>query len=357
MTARPQTHPSPSDAPASSPQRTEVMREDSDGYDTLGDDDAHDTIPDGTLVAGGRLRVGEWIARGAMATVYQAIEVASGRKVALKVLGGKYADLPDAEPRLFAEAKYAAKLGNHPNIVEPLYWGNLDEWHGRAYLVSEIVEGPTLKGYLLGHEVSTAAICELLRDVAAVLADVHGLGIIHRDVKPSNVLVAEEDGVLIPKLTDFGLATTLDRLEPSLADARLTQEFERLGTKHYMAPEQCLGLPLTMACDVYALGVTAFECFVGSPPWGGRAEVEVVQRKCDATQPSFSLARMQLGLPERLATIVDAALAFDPAARPSAREFHDELAAVVRALQRGDAGFVDVPTRELVRRASERVDV
>lgn len=312
--------------------------DDSGGYDALGSREG--LLRPGTLVAGGTLRIVHDIGGGAMSTVYEATDLASGRNVALKVLGGKYAARADAEPRLFAEAKYARVLGDHPNIVRPLGWGNLPEAENAAFLVSELVEGPQLSSLCGDPTVPAAQAVELLRDLAAVLAELHRAGVVHRDVKPTNVLLERRGGRTIVKLLDFGLATTLDAA-PRGAPEALTGANDRPGTKHYMAPEQCVGMPAAPAMDVYALGVLAYELYRGQPPMGAEDPVEVVMRKCNAALPSFSLTALALPwVPIEIGEIVDRALRHSPVERPTAAQLRDELTAVLERLSKGGADRV-----------------
>ena len=130
--------------------------------------EGHAAIDDGSLVAGGRYRIDEEIAKGAMCLVYRATDVATGRAVALKVLGGKYARRDDARPRLFAEQRYSSLFAGHPMIVAALGHGELPEHDGAPYLALEYVDGPTLSGYLRSRGDDTALRLQLLRDLAGV---------------------------------------------------------------------------------------------------------------------------------------------------------------------------------------------
>lgn len=298
--------------------------------------EGHAAIDDGSLVAGGRYRIDEEIAKGAMCLVYRATDVATGRAVALKVLGGKYARRDDARPRLFAEQRYSSLFAGHPMIVAALGHGELPEHDSAPYLALEYVDGPTLSGYLRSRGDDTALRLQLLRDLAGVVSVVHAAGVVHRDIKPRNIMVATVEGSPVPKLTDFGLATRVEGADP--ADERLTREHDRPGTKHYMAPEQCLGMPPTRAADVYALGITAYEMLVGEPPWASRAEIEVVHRKCDATLPPFSLADLSLDVPACVVDAIDRALQFDPGARPTAAELRDAAAQGLREVSLAKPG-------------------
>lgn len=287
--------------------------------------DGHErpVLAEGQRVLGGRLQVEYLIARGAMAGVYLAKDLAANRAVALKVLEGKYARRSDAEPRLFAEARYAAELWRCRRVIHVLAHGHLPEADGAAYLLMEYVDGPTLMGYVRGHSPDMLTRCLLLLDVAVAMRAAHGAQIVHRDIKPMNVLVDRAGPRPIGMLGDFGLATQLDA--PIGSGQRLTSLHDRPGTKHYMAPEQCASPDVGTPADVYAWGVTALEVFEGAAPMAERSAAEVVMRKCDKAQPSFALDRARAELPSDVVAIVDRALRLDPSARPTAVEICEVL--------------------------------
>lgn len=299
-------------------------------------------LAEGQRVLGGRLEVEYLIARGAMAGVYLAKDLTANRPVALKVLEGKYARRSDAEPRLFAEARYAAELWRCRRVIHVLAHGHLAEADGAAYLLMEYVDGPTLMGYVRGHSPDITTRCLLLLDVAIAMRAAHAAHIVHRDIKPMNVLVDCGGRRPVGMLGDFGLATQLDA--PIGSGQRLTSLHDRPGTKHYMAPEQCASPDVGTPADVYAWGVTAFEVFEGAAPMAERSAAEVVMRKCSKTEPSFGLDRARAELSPEVVDVVDRALRLDPSERPTAAEICEVLARVEAeslARPRGDAATLE----------------
>lgn len=221
---------------------------------------------------------------GAMGTVHLAHDAVLERVVAIKVLADHLAADEDFRHRFVREARLAARLC-HPNIVQVFDAGDDD---GRPFLVMEYVDGETVADRLARHRgFAGDELVGLMTQLSAGLAHAHAEGIVHRDVKPHNVLV-RRDGVA--KLTDFGIAR-------AVAERGLTEIGTVLGTAPYMAPEQAAGQPVGPAADVYGLGALVRHVVAGP-------------------------------LPPALDALVDAAMASDPAARPSAAELHSRLAAL-----------------------------
>jgi eukaryotic-like serine/threonine-protein kinase len=222
---------------------------------------------------------------GGMGIVYEAEDVRLPRKVALKFLPEESADDPDAERRFQREADTIAQL-NHPNICT-IY--EIDRADGRAFIAMECVEGINLKTYMARNQLSTGAIVEIALQIAAALGSAHAKGIVHRDIKPGNIVVNPEGQV---KVLDFGLARrfkTADTEELGLEGS--TMPGRPMGTANYMAPERILQLPLDPRSDLFSLGVVIFEMATGRLPFAGASPSETVANVLDKEPvPLTSLA-------------------------------------------------------------------
>ena len=249
----------------------------------------------------GRFRVLERIGAGGMGTVYRAFDERLQRQVALK-------EIPSAEPtRVLREAQAAARL-NHPGIVT-LY--ELGERDGHALLVSELVPGPTLSRLHQGGRLRDREVAEIAADLSDALAHAHARGVIHRDVKPQNVIVRDDQGAgQRAKLMDFGIAR--------IAGApTLTAAGEVVGTLAYMSPEQADGSLVGPESDVYSLALTAFECWSGENPAAAASPAQTVRRIGQGMPP---LCAYRPDLPEPIAAAIDVSLAPEPGLRPTATE-------------------------------------
>ncbi len=255
-----------------------------------------------------RFRLLERIGSGGMGTVYRAFDERLQRDVAVKEVAA------DDPSRVLREAQAAARL-NHPGIVT-LY--ELGEWRGRAMLVSELVPGRTLasmhgEGLLSDHDV--AAIGESL---CGALAHAHARGVVHRDLKPQNVIVGDGHGAgPAAKLMDFGIARIAG--SPSL-----TERGEVIGTLAYMSPEQASGELAGPEADAYSLALTLYECWAGTNPVAGRTPAQTARRIGGEVAP---LRSSRPDLPEGLGDTIDACLEADPGLRPTVAELGECLEA------------------------------
>ncbi len=209
----------------------------------------------------GAYEVGAEIGRGGMGIVYAAEDTRLGRRVALKALAPEYVRDPVRRERLTREARAAAAL-SHPAIATIFA---LEELDGALYMVSELVDGRTLRDELRDGALPRERLIDTLIDIAAALAAAHAHGIVHRDLKPENV-IRRTDGQI--KVLDFGLARFGPGDHETPTRTRLTEDGVALGTPGYMAPEQLSGGPVDVRTDVFAFGVLAWELATGEHPFG-----------------------------------------------------------------------------------------
>jgi eukaryotic-like serine/threonine-protein kinase len=267
----------------------------------------------GDLIAD-RYELEELVGTGGMSSVFRARDRQLERRVAIKILHQHYAEDPEYLERFRREARAVAKL-SHPNIVTVIDRGDDG---GRQYIVFEHVEGENLKELVLrSGRLPVQRALELALAVADGLAFAHDHGLVHRDVKPQNVLLNREGEV---KVTDFGIARSLH------VDQGVTQTGTVLGTGEYLAPEQASGKPVSPATDVYSLGVVLWELLAGDVPFVGENFVAIALRHVNEPPPSLRERRPDVS--PRLEAAVDRALAKDPAQRfPSMTAFAKELRA------------------------------
>ncbi|MBN1285564.1 MAG: protein kinase [Anaerolineae bacterium] len=223
-------------------------------------------------VLGGQFKILEPVGKGAMAMVYRAYQASMDRVVAVKMLLGEYTRQPDFLERFEREAKVTARL-NHINIL-PIY--HYDQFEGVPYLVVPFINTGTLADLMHPGSLPVSEVLRLSGQIAAALDHAHNRDVIHRDVKPSNVLIDADGNAL---LCDFGLA----KLTTSGA-ATLTAD-SLIGTPYYMSPEQCSGLSIDARSDIYALGVLIYEMMTGAPPFSGPTPLATVLQHIDAPIP------------------------------------------------------------------------
>jgi len=258
--------------------------------------------PVGTLLSG-RYRLDAQIGTGGMSMVFRAFDTVLERQVAIKLMHSDVAADADADQleRFRREARAVAQL-NHPHVVGVIDAG--EDGQGGAFIVLEYVEGETLKERIRRHgrlPVSEAIAYAI--EIARALGAAHAQGIVHRDVKPQNVLIDEEGAA---KVTDFGIARTLDQ-EGLTANGRV------LGTTDYVSPEQALGGDVNGQSDLYSLGIVLFEMLTGDVPFGGENQVVVAMKHVREALPDVQVRRPEVS--SALAAIVDRATAKDLALR------------------------------------------
>ncbi len=266
--------------------------------------DSNGPTPERFADDGHRYRLDSRIATGGMGEVWRGTDTVLGRNVAVKLLKTEYADDPTFRSRFETEARHAAAL-HHPGIASVYDVGESSpddgSVHPRPFLVMELVEGQPLSSLLVGgRDLDPDAVRDLLAQVGDALGAAHAAGIVHRDVKPANLIVTPAGKI---KVTDFGIARAADGVG-------ITRTGAVMGTPQYLSPEQAEGRPATAASDVYALGVVAFEMLAGRRPF--EAESPVATALAHVREP---IPDLPPEVPRDLAAVVRRALAKDPAER------------------------------------------
>ncbi|MEK0155687.1 protein kinase domain-containing protein [Arthrobacter oryzae] len=268
--------------------------------------------PTSGITLGGRFQLTTRIAIGGMGEVWKAKDLILGRIVAIKVLKEEYTGDPGFLQRFRAEARHTALL-NHVGIANVFDYG---EEEGSAYLVMELVPGQPLSS-IIEHEqvLSPDRTLSMIAQTARALSVAHAQGLVHRDIKPGNLLITPDGRV---KVTDFGIARLADQVP-------LTQTGQVMGTAQYLAPEQATGQTATGASDIYSLGVIGYECLTGHRPFSGESQIAIALAQVNDAPPP---------LPETLPTPVRALLmsmlAKDPKNRPANAIKLSEAAEAIR---------------------------
>jgi serine/threonine protein kinase len=289
----------------------------------------------------GPYRVLEQIGIGGMATVYKAYHPATNRHVAIKALPRHLAHDPNFRARFQREAHAIAHL-EHPHIL-PVH--DVGEDDGIPYLVMRYTDGGTLSDLIASQTLSIERAVVLISQVAEALAYAHQQGVVHRDVKPANVLIGRDGNAL---LTDFGIAKIVEET------LLLTGEGERVGTPAYMAPEQIQGQPVDARSDIYSLGVVLYQALTGEPPF--TAETPLAIMLMHLHNPLRPPRQVNPAIPEALAGMILRAMAKNPADRfqtaaEIAKALHDfqTAAEMAKALHDTRAGVsvpsIDQPSR------------
>ena len=265
----------------------------------------------------GRYRIMRKLGSGGMANVYLAEDQELGRRVAIKILNDRHAGDDQFVARFRNEAKNAASL-SHPNIVSIYDRG---EAEGTYYIAMEYLDGKSLKELILERGPAPVSVAvDYARQILAALRFAHRNGLVHRDIKPHNVLVDGEGHV---KVTDFGIARA--------GASQMTEEGSIIGTAQYLSPEQARGTQVDQTSDLYSLGIVLYEMLTGAVPFTGDSPVEIAMKHLSATPEALSTRRADI--PHALDMVVLRALAKDPAARyQSADEMDADLERVARGL-------------------------
>ena len=266
-------------------------------------------------VFGSRYELISRIAIGGMGEVWKANDSVIGRHVAIKILKEEYLGDPGFRERFRTEAKNAA-LVNHEGIANVFDYG---EEAGSAYLVMELVPGEALSAVLEREKILPASrVLAIVAQTAAALHQAHLAGLVHRDIKPGNLLITPDGAV---KITDFGIARLADQVP-------LTATGQVMGTVQYLAPEQAGGKPASPATDIYSLGIVAYEALAGKRPFRGESQVAIAMAQIKETPPELPSS-----IPEPVRRLVMSCMAKKPEGRPASA--HD-LAQAALALARGD---------------------
>ncbi|MDG4826491.1 serine/threonine-protein kinase [Asanoa sp. WMMD1127] len=279
-----------------------------------------------------RYELEDVLARGGMGVVWRGRDLRLDRPVAVKLVAGDALDDPTLAARFDREARAVARL-NHPNIVAVYDFGSDG---GDSYLVMELVSGRSIAAALADGPLPVADAVSVAAQVCAGLTAAHAAGVVHRDVKPAN-LIRTPAGVV--KICDFGIA----HLRQSAGEARLTGDAIAMGSTSYMAPEQINDEPVDERTDLYGLGCALYAMLAGRPPFVGATPLSVVHQQVTAAPPEVRDARPEA--PEALARLVRELLAKSPADRPA-----DAAAVVGRLAALEVTAPPDVPARRGRRR-------
>ncbi|WP_309065014.1 serine/threonine-protein kinase [Microbacterium sp.] len=264
---------------------------------------------------GGRYELQSRIAIGGMGEVWEATDHVIGRTVAIKILKDEYMGDPGFLERFRAEARHAA-LVNHEGIASVFDYG---EENGSAFLVMELVPGEALSTILeRDGALSADKTLDIVAQTASALQAAHAAGLVHRDIKPGNLLITPDGRV---KITDFGIARIADQVP-------LTATGQVMGTVQYLSPEQASGHAASPATDIYSLGIVAYECLAGKRPFTGESQVAIAMAQINEQPPPLPAT-----VPIPVQNLVMAMIAKKPAERPSSAA---TVSRAARALRRGD---------------------
>jgi len=275
-------------------------------------------------VFGSRYELVSRIAIGGMGEVWKANDSVIGRTVAIKILKDEYMGDSGFRERFRAEARHAA-LVNHEGIANVFDYG---EEEGSAYLVMELVPGEALSSILEREKILPATrVLSIVSQTASALHAAHQAGLVHRDIKPGNLLITPDGSV---KITDFGIARLADQVP-------LTATGQVMGTVQYLAPEQAGGKPASPATDVYSLGIVAYEALAGKRPFRGESQVAIAMAQIKETPPELPSS-----IPSAVRALVMSCMAKKPEGRPASAQ---DLAQAALAIARGDdaAGLALIP--------------
>lgn len=271
--------------------------------------------PTAGVTFGGRYELESRIAIGGMGEVWNATDLVIGRTVAIKILKDEYLGDPNFLERFRSEARHAA-LVNHEGIANVFDYGEED---GSAFLVMELVPGEALSTMLeREHVLSTDKVLDITAQTALALQAAHAAGLVHRDIKPGNLLITPDGRV---KITDFGIARIADQVP-------LTATGQVMGTVQYLSPEQASGHAASPTTDIYSLGIVAYECLAGKRPFTGESQVAIAMAQINETPPPLPVT-----VSEPVRNLVLSMIAKNPSDRPASAA---HVSRAAQALRRGD---------------------
>ncbi|WP_283678205.1 Stk1 family PASTA domain-containing Ser/Thr kinase [Lentilactobacillus sp. Marseille-Q4993] len=275
---------------------------------------------------GGRYEIIRQLGEGGMADVYLAFDRILHRQVAVKLLRLDFRDNPKAKERFDHEATAASGL-NNPHIVG-VY--DVDEVEGMQYLVMEYVDGEDLKQYIHDHSpIDKPTVINIMEQIGSAVEEAHKSGLIHRDLKPQNVLI-DKNGYV--KITDFGISR-------AASEDTMTQTRSIIGSIHYLSPEQVKGQMATKQSDIYSLGIILFELLTGKVPFDGETAVSIAMKHSQESIPS--VRTIDPTIPQSLENVVLKATAKNPDDRyATVSDFNDDLKTSLSADRSGEAKFV-----------------
>jgi eukaryotic-like serine/threonine-protein kinase len=269
-----------------------------------------------TRILAGRYRLEERLGGGGMSVVWRAYDEVLGRRVAVKVVAGRHANQALARERIRTEARAAAHL-NHPHLTKLI---DHSAAGSTPYLVMELLEGQTLARRMRAGRLPVRTALEICAQVADALAAAHGSGVVHRDIKPGNVMLTPDGATIL----DFGIAAFVEEWDEPVPSEEGVPEERIWGTAAYVAPERLTQRRVLPASDVYALGVLLYRALTGRRPWPATGRAEML-----AAHVSVEPAPLptEIGVPAEVAEVCQRCLAKQPQQRPTAREVATILAA------------------------------
>src|SRR6266550_5118492 len=316
---------------------------------------ADDTISDVSIdpligqVFDGKYRLQEPLGGGGMGTVYRATHLLIERPVAIKVLSQRFVGDHTAQERFRREARAAGRM-HHPNAVSVNDFGTTED--GWLYIVMELLEGRTLRD-LLAREapLDPARAVSFMLQTSSAVGAAHDANLIHRDLKPANIFIEQRPNMpAVVKVLDFGVARFIVEEHEDDDFNTLTQVGAIIGTPRYMSPEQCSGLPLTPASDVYSLGIILYEMLTGEVPFSAETPLAVAMKQVsEAPRVPRDIVP---SIPRKLEQLVLHALAKNPGDRPgNANEFRRKLHTVAEELGLEHADSLITPSMDALRKA------